>query len=139
MYKLNVRLSLSLLYFITYPDFTNLSIALAVVVLYIFTISDNSCCVTLFDIDDFKSISDGWGHDAGDRVLEKVAATANKFIRKHDVFARWGGEEFIILMPQTKLSGAIKAADKLRKGIEGIQYADIDRYNSYSQLRRNRI
>lgn len=78
----------------------------------------------LFDIDDFKKINDMLGHQAGDHVLIEISSLVNRLIRKHDFFARWGGEEFIILLPQTSLAGAAKAAEKFRNRIEKIQHLD---------------
>lgn len=81
--------------------------------------------IVLFDIDNFKTVNDTLGHQAGDRVLVKIAGIVSGLVRKHDVFARWGGDEFIVLMPQTALTDAAKAAEKLRREIEEIRCADL--------------
>lgn len=70
--------------------------------------------VILFDIDHFKKVNDSWGHHIGDDVLIKLTETVKKNLRKLDTFIRWGGEEFLILLPQTNLYGAKSVADKLR-------------------------
>ncbi len=70
--------------------------------------------VLLFDIDFFKKINDTYGHDVGDDVLKKITALVSQNIRINDVFARWGGEEFIILLPLTDICNASLLADKLR-------------------------
>jgi len=70
--------------------------------------------VALLDIDHFKSINDCFGHHAGDIVLTKLTETINNRIRKIDCLARWGGEEFIILFPGTKLAEAKLLIEELR-------------------------
>ena len=70
--------------------------------------------VMLIDIDHFKNINDTYGHEWGDQVLKKLASEILKNIRNVDVFARWGGEEFVLLLPHTKRSDAIIVAEKLR-------------------------
>ncbi len=68
----------------------------------------------LLDIDHFKEINDTYGHCWGDEVLKKLADEILKNIRETDIFARWGGEEFVILLPHTDKEGALKAAEKIR-------------------------
>ncbi len=72
----------------------------------------------MFDLDNFKIINDTFGHDVGDFVLKDVAGLARDSIRKTDILARWGGEEFMILLPDTKLHIVQKIADNLRHKIE---------------------
>lgn len=79
----------------------------------------------LFDIDNFKSINDTYGHDAGDTVLVQISSFVKKNIRKSDLFARWGGEEFIILTPMLDLSEALSLAEKIRDGIAGILFENV--------------
>lgn len=67
----------------------------------------------LFDIDDFKCINDTNGHDIGDTVLVMISNLAKACLRESDIFARWGGEEFIILLPHTDLNLAIQKAEEL--------------------------
>lgn len=69
--------------------------------------------IVLFDIDHFKQINDNLGHDAGDRVLRKVASIIADNIRATDVFGRWGGEEFILVCPQTIEKDLKTLAEKL--------------------------
>jgi diguanylate cyclase (GGDEF)-like protein len=76
------------------------------------------CVLIILDIDNFKIINDTWGHEAGDRVLQQLASTIKNQIRQQDCFARWGGEEFILICQQTRLSTAIQFAEKLRVLIE---------------------
>lgn len=71
----------------------------------------------LVDIDHFKKINDTHGHSIGDRVLEEVSATIKKNLRTADLAIRWGGEEILVCLPDTDLSGAILVAEKLRVSI----------------------
>ncbi|KJU85130.1 response regulator receiver modulated diguanylate cyclase [Candidatus Magnetobacterium bavaricum] len=71
-----------------------------------------------FDIDHFKAVNDKYGHLSGDCVLKELAALISRQIRDHDVLARWGGEEFILLTPQINLDIAAKVAQRLRRSIE---------------------
>ena len=74
--------------------------------------------IVLCDIDHFKKINDTYGHDAGDHVLKEVSKLLNDASRKPDVFCRWGGEEFLALLPETDLKGGAILAEKLRITIE---------------------
>ncbi|HMW70962.1 MAG TPA: two-component regulator propeller domain-containing protein [Cellvibrionaceae bacterium] len=68
----------------------------------------------MLDVDHFKRINDRRGHEAGDRILQELVALVNRNIRSGDYFARWSGEEFILLCPSTSLAHAKKLAEKLR-------------------------
>ncbi len=85
-----------------------------------------SLALILCDIDHFKRINDEFGHNVGDNALKAFAKKITDNIRDVDVFARWGGEEFIILMPNTSTNNANTVAEKLRKIIEmtGIEHVD---------------
>jgi diguanylate cyclase (GGDEF)-like protein/PAS domain S-box-containing protein len=72
----------------------------------------------MFDIDYFKKVNDTYGHDVGDYVLKSIVDVVKKMIRNIDIFVRWGGEEFIILCPQTDSLSAAVLAEKLRGAIE---------------------
>lgn len=76
----------------------------------------------MFDIDHFKNINDTYGHDIGDEVLVKLSECVSGHIRETDVFARWGGEEFIIMLPSTTSEGAVKMAENLRSELESIKF-----------------
>jgi diguanylate cyclase (GGDEF)-like protein len=69
----------------------------------------------MMDIDHFKKINDTYGHDNGDKVLKILVAESYGVLRGSDIFGRWGGEEFIILFPETNLQQASAAAERLRK------------------------
>ena len=78
--------------------------------------------LAILDIDDFKKVNDIFGHLIGDEVLVMLAQIINQNIRETDFFARWGGEEFVILFNNTKLKNAIKTAEKFRNMIENIKH-----------------
>jgi len=78
---------------------------------------DKGFCLIMFDLDNFKSINDEYGHDAGDTVLKEVTQFCNTKIREVDLFARYGGEEFLVLLPTTDLDGGLMLAERLRDGI----------------------
>jgi diguanylate cyclase (GGDEF)-like protein len=75
------------------------------------------CSVMLFDIDWFKRINDRFGHEAGDDALRFVAGVIQAQLRQSDVLGRWGGEEFIVILPQTRLAEAAELATRLCKAL----------------------
>jgi diguanylate cyclase (GGDEF)-like protein/hemerythrin-like metal-binding protein len=75
--------------------------------------------LVLFDLDRFKRINDTFGHGVGDQVLQSVSATVREQLRASDALVRWGGEEFIVLCPDTTLAGATILAEKVRRAVEG--------------------
>ena len=79
----------------------------------------------LFDIDNFKNINDVFGHQVGDAVLSELSRLVGGKIRVHDVFARWGGEEFVILGVSSDMDGCLRLAEKLRGIIENHSFPDI--------------
>ena len=81
-----------------------------------------SLSLVLFDIDHFKQINDTYGHVAGDSVLRQLAFVVRPRLRQQDVFARVGGEEFAVLLPEVDLAGARVAAEKVRKLVEGARF-----------------
>lgn len=82
-------------------------------------------CLAL-DLDHFKKINDRYGHPAGDRVLERFAELVGARLRKEDIAARFGGEEFIVLLPDTSTAGGLRVADDIRGAIrsEEFRFAD---------------
>jgi len=74
--------------------------------------------MVMCDIDFFKKVNDTYGHDTGDYVLCLVASTIQENLRRQDVVGRWGGEEFLIMLPETKMEDATGVAEKLRGAIE---------------------
>ncbi len=83
--------------------------------------------VILFDIDHFKVVNDQHGHDVGDAVLQELAAVVARRLRDIDHFARWGGEEFLVLLPETDLAGAHRAAEDLRALISATDFTGVAR------------
>lgn len=81
-------------------------------------LSPEPMALLVFDVDFFKNINDSYGHDFGDQVLQHIAEVAYNFTRARDVLARFGGEEFIILLPNTELKDAYRIAERLRVAIE---------------------
>jgi two-component system cell cycle response regulator len=77
----------------------------------------NKTAVMLFDIDHFKQVNDRHGHPAGDEVLRELAGRALRHVRSVDLVGRIGGEEFIVVMPETNLSGATLVAERLRAAV----------------------
>jgi diguanylate cyclase (GGDEF)-like protein len=73
--------------------------------------------LVMYDLDHFKRVNDTYGHDAGDAVLQIVTGLVKQNIRAVDVAARWGGEEFMVMMPQSALDVARSAAERLRLAI----------------------
>ena len=72
----------------------------------------------MFDVDHFKSVNDTYGHPAGDAVLAHFATLAGAGLRVTDVFGRYGGEEFLLVLPDTDANGAVTAAERIRDCIE---------------------
>lgn len=70
--------------------------------------------LAIFDVDYFKTINDDWGHEAGDEALIAIAGTVKNSLRSYDFCARWGGEEFLILLPETTGEEALEIAERLR-------------------------
>jgi len=91
----------------------------------LFTRYDGNLCFAIFDIDFFKQVNDIYGHVIGDKTLIIFAQTIEEQIRNTDVFARWGGEEFTLLMPHTKIDDAYFVVEKLRKLIENIDFKTV--------------
>ncbi len=73
----------------------------------------------LLDIDHFKLVNDSYGHLVGDQALKMVANTLNKHVRQYDRVGRWGGEEFVVILPTTTLEEAVEVAERLRISVAG--------------------
>jgi diguanylate cyclase (GGDEF)-like protein len=83
----------------------------------------SSLSLVVFDIDKFKIINDSYGHLVGDDVLKTLADLCQINIRASDIFARWGGEEFVVLSPESDKENTIVFAEKLRRLIEGYSFS----------------
>lgn len=77
----------------------------------------------MIDLDNFKLVNDTYGHKLGDQVLKKVSTSIKDIIREEDIAGRYGGEEFIIILPNTSHSSAFKVAEKIRKTVKSIQWS----------------
>lgn len=82
------------------------------------TKDDQTFSLIMFDLDNFKKLNDNYGHAVGDHILIETSQLINKFIRTNDVFSRWGGEEFIILLPYTEHSNTMQIAIHMCNEIE---------------------
>lgn len=81
----------------------------------------------LFDVDNFKYINDTYGHQAGDVILKDLVNLVASNIKNGDVFARWGGEEFVILTPSTEIIGAYNLAENLRKLVQSHTFGYVEK------------
>jgi diguanylate cyclase (GGDEF)-like protein/PAS domain S-box-containing protein len=81
----------------------------------------------IFDVDHFKLINDTYGHQAGDIILKELVGLIADHIKNGDVFARWGGEEFVILTPSTEIVGAHNLAENLRKLVQTHMFSYVEK------------
>jgi diguanylate cyclase (GGDEF)-like protein len=82
--------------------------------------SNESFAVLFMDLDRFKDVNDNYGHEAGNEILKSVADELRHAVRASDVAARYGGDEFVVILTRTDLQGGMRVAEALRAGIEGI-------------------
>jgi diguanylate cyclase (GGDEF)-like protein len=87
--------------------------------------TNGSLAVVLLDLDRFKEINDSFGHAAGDVMLRAVSRLLISLARQGDTVARWGGEEFVVVLPETDLAGAHRFAERLRRTIEAQSVGDM--------------
>jgi diguanylate cyclase (GGDEF)-like protein len=87
--------------------------------------SGEPLCLALIDLDHFKHINDTHGHAAGDRVLCRFAEIAREELRTTDVLSRWGGEEFMLLLPATGVPAALVCIERVRTRLATTQFDDI--------------
>jgi diguanylate cyclase (GGDEF)-like protein len=78
---------------------------------------DAAFSLVMFDVDHFKRVNDAWGHQTGDTVLVTLARLAKDTMRSSDSLARWGGEEFIAILPMTKLDGALYFSERIKQAL----------------------
>lgn len=81
--------------------------------------------VGILDVDFFKTVNDRYGHDAGDRVLGDIARTLQASLRQGDICGRWGGEEFLVILPDTALEAAHAVARRICDGIRAIRTSGV--------------
>ena len=82
--------------------------------------------LAILDLDNFKNINDTYGHNAGDKVLRRFAAMLKQYLREIDTIGRWGGEEFIIVMPQTEFHDAQKILHRLQTKLRQEHFEPVD-------------
>ncbi|URQ88705.1 diguanylate cyclase [Pseudoalteromonas sp. SCSIO 43088] len=80
-----------------------------------------SCALIMIDLDHFKQVNDEFGHAAGDKVLIALVKCIKSHLRKYDQLYRYGGEEFLVCLPQTELEGAKSLSERLRAGVEALK------------------
>jgi diguanylate cyclase (GGDEF)-like protein len=81
-------------------------------------------CV-LLDVDHFKDVNDTFGHQAGDHVLREISSLLRRTVRAYDILIRWGGEEFLVILPGVELEQARKLAERIRNAVESLPLAGI--------------
>ncbi len=86
---------------------------------------DQSLCLVILDIDHFKSINDRFSHQTGDIVLQRLAALLRQQVRDIDLIARWGGEEFVLLLPQTELAQALEICQRIRLAVMALDFTAV--------------
>ena len=90
----------------------------------------NDYILGTLDIDHFKAVNDTYGHEVGDQVLKMTAKTMRNAFRKNDFLGRWGGEEFLIVCPDTSLDHARVLAERIRLGINQHGFATGARHSA---------
>ncbi len=86
---------------------------------------DKALALIIIDIDHFKKVNDTYGHLIGDVVLKRIVQIVSNRIRSSDIFARWGGEEFVLLLPDTGLEEAIGVANSLKEAINSEEFEQV--------------
>ena len=86
---------------------------------------ENHFGLIMFDIDHFKEINDNYGHQIGDKILKTLCTNISTHLRENDTFARWGGEEFVILCPYTNIEQLEHIAKNLQKVIKNIDFSPV--------------
>ena len=87
-------------------------------------VSGEQCGVLVLDLDHFKTVNDSYGHPAGDRALRGVADAVLSELRADDAGGRWGGEEFLVLLPHTDEAGTVAVAERIRKSVAALRVPD---------------
>lgn len=78
---------------------------------------DQPYVLAMLDVDRFKQVNDSWGHDIGDRVLVEIGRAMQAALRQYDLCGRWGGEEFLLILPETRLADATAIIERVRNDI----------------------
>ncbi|MFP4277792.1 MAG: diguanylate cyclase [Wenzhouxiangella sp.] len=83
--------------------------------------ADRHLAIVLFDLDHFKRLNDAYGHDTGDEALKAIGRILGEQLRSQDLAARWGGEEFLLALPDTDIEGAAQVCEKIRSTLGGLR------------------
>jgi diguanylate cyclase (GGDEF)-like protein len=83
--------------------------------------SEQAFVLAMIDVDHFKLINDSWGHEVGDRALAEIARVLQASVRGSDLCGRWGGEEFLLLLPETTLAESAPLIERLRECLRGLR------------------
>ena len=86
----------------------------------------------VLDVDRFKEVNDRYGHEAGDKVLREIAFAIRDALREQDLCGRWGGEEFLIMLPETPIESAVPVFERISQGIKQIQVDFLEKLVSVS-------
>jgi diguanylate cyclase (GGDEF)-like protein len=86
-----------------------------------------SLSVVMLDLDHFKQVNDTHGHQVGDQVLVQVADLLRKTVREIDIVGRYGGEEFLVILPDCPAKEAVNVAERIRAGVAGFDFSFIGR------------
>ena len=93
----------------------------------------------ILDLDHFKRVNDKWGHPVGDEVLKQTVEIARSLIHKSDILVRLGGEEFVVVMPQSTITDALVVAEKIRKTMESNEYSIVGHVTASFGVSERRI
>lgn len=85
----------------------------------------DALCVSMLDVDNFKQVNDTWGHEAGDRILCQIGDALRDIMRDGDFVGRFGGEEFVIILPETSLDAARALATRIRDAIAAMHFPEL--------------
>ena len=92
----------------------------------------HSVCIVIADIDNFKHINDTYGHVIGDDVLKTIAQLLQNNLRKHDISCRWGGEEFVLLLPNTSEHSAFEISERIRENVASTAFNQSNSSNGFN-------
>jgi diguanylate cyclase (GGDEF)-like protein len=97
---------------------------------------EKNCSFLMIDFDHFKQVNDQYGHHTGDEALKQLVNTIKNIIRESDVLFRYGGEEFVVFLPNTDVAGAKEIAEKIRKGVQSQAINIKDKNEQKLQLKK---
>jgi diguanylate cyclase (GGDEF)-like protein len=86
---------------------------------------EDALCVSMLDVDHFKRINDSWGHDAGDAILCRISNELRQIMRQGDFLGRFGGEEFIVILPESTMAAAQRTAERIQTCVAGLRFAEL--------------